>query len=203
MKLLLPFACAVALLFLFARSGASQDMSAKDCGSCHESQYKTWTTAKHNTRGVVCAACHGTFHSGTLNPCTSCHTGEHNLQYKNWQFVKDYMVEGDTSDYYCIVCHDPHNPKKAKVLLCNSCHGSTVAEIQPRKGFRATLQTAHNAFASVAPKMDEDAWNRRVKSRSGKVEIAAGAAVVGGLLLFPYLYTGFVFVRWLKRKIKR
>ncbi|HSP06860.1 MAG TPA: hypothetical protein VLR94_06755, partial [Acidobacteriota bacterium] len=81
-------------------------MSPKDCGVCHESQYKTWTTARHNQRGVACAVCHGAFHSGSLNGCLACHTGEHKLQYKNWEFVKDYMVEGDISNYYCITCHD-------------------------------------------------------------------------------------------------
>lgn len=178
-------------------------MAAKDCGACHDSQYKTWMQAKHNQEGVVCSACHGDFHSGSLNGCTSCHTGQHNLQYKDWQFVKDYMVEGDTSDYYCIVCHDPHNPKKAKVLLCNSCHGPAAGEIQPRKGFRVSLQKAHNVFAKVGPEMDEDAWNRRIKSTSGKLMLGGSVLVIGGLLVFPYIYTGLAFFRWLKRKFTR
>jgi hypothetical protein len=181
----------------------AQNMSPEKCGECHESQFQIWLEAKHNARGVVCAACHGDFHSGTLNGCKACHTGEHNIQFKDWQFVRDYMVERDTSDYYCIVCHNPHNPKKAKVLLCNSCHGPAAPPVQPRKTFLTSLQTAHNAFASIAPRMDEDSWNRRMKSTGGKLLVGAGVVTVGGLLLFPYLYTGFVFLRWIKRKIFR
>ena len=155
------------LLTLFLSSILSlsaQGMAPEKCGECHESQFQTWLEAKHNTRGVVCAACHGDFHSGSLNGCKSCHTGKHNVQFKDWQFVKDYMVEGDTSDYYCIVCHNPHNPKKAKILLCSSCHGPAVPPVQPRKTFLTSVQTAHNAFASVAPRMDEDFWNKTMKS---------------------------------------
>ena len=190
------------ILFLIPTISNSQDMSAADCGSCHESQFKTWLDATHNKRGVVCGACHGEFHSGTLNGCTICHSGEHKVNYENWQFVKDYRVEGDTSDYYCIVCHDPHNPVKAKVLLCNTCHGPDKPAPQPRKGFRASIQKAHNVFANVAPRMDEDTWNRRLKSTRGKITIGAGVVVVGGILLFPYFYTLFAFFRWVKRKIK-
>jgi hypothetical protein len=191
------------LLLIFASPFLwSQDMDPKECGTCHETQFQTWQQAKHFKNGVVCGVCHGEFHSGTLSGCTGCHTGEHNLQYKQWQFVKDYMVEGDTSDYYCIVCHDPHNPKKAKILLCNSCHGSTTHEVQPRKTFRMSLQKAHDLFAQAAPRMDEAAWNRRIKSRSGKILLAAGGLIVAGLLIFPYLFTGFVFIRWLRRKWK-
>lgn len=181
----------------------SQDMLPKDCGSCHETQFKSWLDATHNKRGVVCGACHGEFHSGTLNGCTVCHSGEHKVNYENWQFVKDYRVEGDTSDYYCIVCHDPHNPVKAKVLLCNTCHGPNKPAPQPRKAFRASIQKAHNTFAEIAPRMDEDTWNRRMKTTSGKLMIGAGVFVVGGVLLFPYFYTLFAFLRWLKRKITR
>jgi hypothetical protein len=177
-------------------------MDSKECGSCHESQYQQWITAKHKTQGVVCSACHGDFHSGSLNGCTTCHTGKHNLNYQQWQFVKDYMVEGDTSDYYCIVCHDPHNPKKAKVLLCNSCHGSTTNEPPPRKQFRVALQTSHNLFATIAPEMDEDTWNRRMKSTSGKLMIGGAAILIAGVLLFPYFYTGIAFIRWVKKKIQ-
>jgi hypothetical protein len=194
------FFAALLLISGFVSFAASQDMSSQDCGSCHESQFKTWTDAKHNQRGIVCAACHGPFHSGTLNGCTSCHTGEHKLDYKQWQFVKDYMVEGDTSDYYCIVCHDPHNPIKEKVLLCNSCHGAGNSEPQPRKSFRTSLQKAHNSFAEIAPRMDEDAWNRRIKSTGGKLMIGAAAAVIGAALIFPYIYTLAAFIKWLKRK---
>lgn len=180
----------------------AQDMAPKDCGTCHETQFHTWQQAKHFKGGVVCGVCHGEFHSGTLSGCTGCHTGKHNLDYRNWQFVRDYMVEGDTSDYYCIVCHDPHNPKKAKILLCNSCHGSTANEPQPRKGFRMSLQSAHNVFAEVAPRIDEASWNRRIKSRAGKIQLGAGAILVGGLLLFPYAFTTFVAVRWIRRKLR-
>jgi hypothetical protein len=194
---------AALLILCLCGSALAQDMAAKDCGACHESQFKTWLLAKHNTEGVVCAACHGAFHSGSLNACTACHTGEHSMQYKNWQFVKDYMVEGDTSDYYCIVCHDPHNPKKAKVLLCNSCHGSPAGEIQPRKGFRMSLQKAHDVFAEVGPNMDEDAWNHRIKSTSGKLMIGGGMVLLACVLLFPYFYTGFAFLRWVRRKFTK
>lgn len=190
------------LLFLSSKLPA-QDMLAKDCGTCHETQFKSWIQAKHNTRGVVCGACHGEFHSGTLNACTSCHTGEHDLEYKQWQFVRDYIVEGDTSDYYCIVCHDPHNPKKEKVLLCNGCHGATVNEIQPRKGFRANVQKAHNVFARVAPEMDQGWWNKGIKSRSGKLMLGAGVLIIGGILIFPYVFTGYVFCRWLAKKFSK
>src|SRR5262245_10133533 len=85
----------VTILFLLIASAAfGQSMDSKECGSCHESQYQIWITAKHKTQGVVCSACHGEFHSGSLNGCTTCHTGKHNLNYQQWQFVKDYMVEG-------------------------------------------------------------------------------------------------------------
>jgi hypothetical protein len=192
------------ILFLLSAGWLSaQDMSPQKCGECHESQFETWLEAKHNERGVVCAACHGDFHSGTLNGCKACHTGEHNVQFKDWQFVKDYMVEGDTSDYYCIVCHNPHNPKKAKVLLCNSCHGPAKPPVQPREAFLGSIQRAHNTFATIAPKMDEDAWNRRMKSTSGKLLIGSIVLVVGGILIFPYFYTAFAFLRWLKRRITR
>jgi hypothetical protein len=179
------------------------DMSAKECGGCHDSQYKTWTTAKHFKRGVVCAVCHGAFHSGSLNGCTGCHTGQHKLHYTDWEFVKDYMVEGDNSNYYCITCHDPHNPVKEKVLLCNGCHGPTTANMQPRKTFFVSLQKTHDMMARIAPEMDEDKWNRRMKSTSGKLLFGGGAALIGGLLIFPYFYTGFSFIRWLKKRRKK
>lgn len=188
---------------LIAFSATAQDMLPKECGSCHESQFKTWLDAAHNQRGVVCSACHGEFHSGTLNGCTICHTGEHKIDYKDWQFVKDYKVEGDTSDYYCIVCHEPHNPIKAKVLLCNSCHGSQNHEPQPRKSFRFSIQKAHNVFARIAPQMDEEKWNRRMKSTSGKIMIVGVAVVIGSVVLFPYFYTLFAFFRWIKKRIKK
>jgi hypothetical protein len=191
------------LLILIPITSNAQDMLPKDCGSCHESQFQAWLNATHNKRGVVCSACHGEFHSGALNGCTICHSPEHKVDYEDWQFVKDYRVEEDTSDYYCIVCHDPHNPIKAKVLLCNSCHGSNKPSPQPRKAFRASIQKAHNAFAEIAPRMDEDTWNRRIKSRSGKLLIGAGIVIIGGILVFPYFYTLFAFFRWLKRKMKR
>lgn len=193
----------VSLIIFWCNIASAQDMASKDCGSCHESQYKTWLTAVHNQRGVVCQACHGEFHSGTLNGCTICHSSEHKIDYNQWQFVKDYKVEGDTSDYYCIVCHDPHNPIKAKVLLCNSCHGSKNPEPQPRKAFRLGIQKAHNVFAKIAPEMDEDAWNRRMKSTSGKLMIGAAGLVVVGVVIFPYFYTLYAFLRWIKRKIKK
>lgn len=176
------------------------EMSAKECGVCHESQYNTWTTAKHNQRGIVCAVCHGAFHSGSLNGCTGCHTGEHKLQYKNWEFVKDYIVEGDNSNYYCITCHDPHNPGKEKVLLCSGCHGTSTAKMQPRKTVEMSLQRTHNILAKVAPEMDEDKWNRRLKSTSGKLLVGSGGLLAAGLLAFPYFYTLFAFVRWLKQR---
>ena len=160
----------VSVILFFSCLASAQDMAPKDCGSCHESQFKTWLTAVHNQRGVVCSACHGEFHSGMLNGCTICHNGEHKIDYNQWQFVKDYKVEGDTSDYYCIVCHDPHNPIKAKVLLCNSCHGAKNPEPQPRKSFRMGIQKAHNVFAKIAPEMDQDAWNRRMKSTERKID---------------------------------
>jgi hypothetical protein len=189
------------LLFILCESFSwGQDMAAKECGSCHETQFQTWQQAKHFKMGVVCGVCHGEFHSGTLSGCTGCHTGKHNLEFRNWQFVRDYMVEGDTSDYYCIVCHDPHNPKKAKILLCNTCHGSTAKEPQPRKSVRMSLQSAHNLFADIAPRMDEATWNRRIKSRSGKIQLGAGVIVIGALLLFPYVFTGVVGIRWIRRK---
>jgi Cytochrome c3 len=200
----MPLRLAFAVVFLFCTGWLSaQDMSPQKCGECHESQFETWLDAKHNARGIVCAACHGPFHSGTLNGCKACHTGEHNVQFKDWQFVKDYMVEGDTSDYYCIVCHNPHNPKVAKVLLCTSCHGPDKPPVQPRKTFHASVQSAHNAFASVAPKMNDDSWNKMIKSTGGKVLIGSSVVIIAGVLIFPYLYTGFAFVRWIKRKLTR
>lgn len=201
----MPYIRTIAFALFLSSVGllCAQDMAPEKCGECHESQFQTWLEAKHNERGVVCAACHGAFHSGSLNGCKSCHTGKHNVQFKDWQFVKDYMVEGDTSDYYCIVCHNPHNPKRAKVLLCSSCHGPKIPPVQPRTAFLASVQTAHNTFASIAPRMNEDSWNKMMKSGKGKFLLGAGAAIVVGLLLFPYAYTGFVFLRWLKRKITR
>lgn len=179
------------------------DMSPKECGVCHESQYKAWTGARHNHKGVACAVCHGAFHSGSLNGCLACHTGEHKLQYKNWEFVKDYMVEGDISNYYCITCHDPHNPVKEKVLLCSGCHGTSTAQMQPRKTVSYSLQKAHNFMAGVAPEMDDDTWNRRLKSTPGKLLIGGGALVAGGLLVFPYFYTLFAFIRWFRKRRKK
>lgn len=178
-------------------------MPSKQCGVCHESQYRSWTVARHSERDVACASCHGEFHSGSLSGCTKCHTGKHKLQYQNWEFVKDYMVEGDASDYYCITCHDPHNPVKEKVLVCAGCHGTSTAEMLPRKTVLVSLQTSHNALADIALNMDADVWNRRFKSAGGKILFGGGALVAGGLLLFPYLFTLITFVRWIKKRRKK
>ena len=190
--------CVSVILFLNCIASA-QDMTPKDCGSCHESQFKTWLTAVHNQRGVVCSACHGEFHSGTLNGCTICHTGEHKIDYNQWQFVKDYKVEGDTSDYYCIVCHDPHNPIKAKVLLCNSCHGAKNPEPQPRKSFRIGIQKAHNVFAQVAQKMDEDAIasNQKLFPKrlyEGSNNLQTPGILISGVLVFFFPVTARLLI---------
>jgi len=87
---------------LLRRAALAQGMSSEQCGTCHESQYNTWKQGKHNMKLGPCNACHGEFHSGSLKGCTGCHSTSHKVHYKNWEFVKDYVVEGDTSDYYCI-----------------------------------------------------------------------------------------------------
>jgi hypothetical protein len=181
----------------------ARGMPSKECGVCHETQYKGWSAARHCQRGVTCASCHGEFHSGSLSGCLKCHTGKHKLQYQNWEFVKDYMVEGDDSDYYCITCHDPHNPVKEKVLVCVGCHGNSTAEMLPRKTVLLSLQSSHNALAGIALNMDHDTWNRRFKSTGGKLLFGGGALLAGGVLMFPYFYTLFAFARWAKKRRKK
>jgi hypothetical protein len=175
-------------------------MSSKECGVCHESQFQGWSHAKHNERGVVCAVCHGAFHSGSLNGCMVCHTGKHKLQYENWEFVKDYMVEGDNSNYFCITCHDPHNPAKEKVLLCNGCHGNSTSNMQPRKTLFISLQKSHNLLAELPPRMDEDKWNRRIKSTGGKLLLGGAGLLIAGVLAFPYIFTLVAIIRWWRKR---
>jgi hypothetical protein len=58
-------------------------------------------------------------------------------------------------------------------------------------------------FAKIAPEMDEDAWNRRMKSTSGKLMIGTAGLIVAGVVIFPYFYTLYAFFRWIKRKFKK
>jgi hypothetical protein len=192
------------LLLLPALDAAASEMASQQCGECHESQFANWQKAKHSTTGVTCQGCHGEFHSGALIGCTSCHsTIEHKVNFKEWELVKDYMAEDDETDYYCIVCHDPHHPKKEKVLLCNNCHGPDVPKVQPRAAFKTSIQKAHDTFAKVAPAVNDDKWNRRFKSKGGKLLLGSGVVIIAVLIIFPYFYTGFAFLRWLKRKLRR
>lgn len=179
-------------------------MTSQQCGSCHDSQYNMWKQGKHNTKLGGCSACHGEFHSGSLKGCTeSCHTGNHKLKYKHWGFVSDYIVEGDTSDYYCIRCHNPHDPVKTDMLVCAACHGGEKGEVQPRKGIRFTSQRVHNLFAWAGPIVDDMGWDKSLKTKRGKVLFAAAGGLFGFAVLFPYLYTTYVFLRWILRKWRR
>jgi hypothetical protein len=191
------------VLLLFCGVTAAEEMTSQECGTCHESQYDTWKQGKHNMRLGQCSACHGEFHSGSLKGCTGCHSASHEVQYRSWEFVQDYIVEGDTSDYYCIRCHDPHDPAKAEMQICSTCHGSRLAEAQPRKAIRLAAQETHNLYAWMALPIEEMQLGKMMKTTRGKVMVAGGAAFVGLLLVVPYLYTGFVFFRWVLRKVFR
>ena len=55
-------------------------------------------------------------------------------------------------------------------------------------------------MAGIAPEMDDDTWNHRLKSTPAKLMMGGGVLLAASFLLFPYFYTLFAFVRWIRKR---
>ena len=102
----------------------SEFVTASNCGSCHPSQYDTWSKSAHSHAMEILRKEHKEFDTG----CVGCHVTGFK---KSGGFI-DLYETSRLANVQCEVCHGPGrghglNPKTVKMLkagpeTCQGCH---------------------------------------------------------------------------------